>query len=259
MNNFEKEYSKTVSLVCRKGEKIRGRNGSVRQLTNLTISADLSEGFPLVTGKKIFPKSVFIELEWMLRGLTNVKFLNDNGVRIWDKWADENGDLGPVYGKQLVNFNGKNQITSFVERLKSDYNSRRHLVSMWNPNELQDMRLPPCHFSFQVVPRIDKIDIVVSMRSLDLFIGLPYDMAMYATMLHSISKEINKKPGVVYINAACAHVYEEHVSYASVYANRKKMALPNMLDCPKISEFDHRKVLISEYNSDSRLKVNVKK
>lgn len=258
MNKFEKEYSELLHKVCRHGEKLNSRNGKTRQLTNLTISADLSKGLPIVTGKKIFPKSCFIETEWMLRGLTNVNWLNEKGVKIWNEWADDNGDLGPVYGKQLRNFNGIDQLKELVNSLKKDYYSRRHIVSYWNPSDLKNMKLPPCHYAFQLVTYKDKIDCVVSMRSLDMFIGLPYDILMYSIILTSLSKEVNKQPGVVYINAAAAHVYEDHVREASIYAGRKKMELVQLLDCPKFSDFDYNKIKISEYFSDSRLKVNVK-
>lgn len=258
MNRFEEDYSTLIKSVCRHGERIQGRNGKVRQITGTQIRAHLAEGFPIVTGKKVFPKSMFIETDWMLKGDTNIKFLNDNGVHIWDKWADGNGDLGYVYGKQLVDFNGINQLKKLVEGLKASYNSRRHLVTMWNPLELDDMALPPCHYSFQIITYPAKMDLVVSMRSLDLFVGLPYDIVMYSAILSSLCKELNKKPGEVIINAAACHIYEEHISSASIYANRAKHKLPILLECSSFSNFSWEKLELSDYKFEGRLKVNVK-
>jgi thymidylate synthase len=259
MNTYEENYSAAIHLVAKKGEKINSRNGKVRQLTGIQIRANLREGFPIVTGKKIFPKSIFVEVEWLLRGETNVKFLQERGVTIWNQWAKEDGDLGPVYGKQIRDFEGVDQLKNLIKDLKSNYTSRRHLISMWNPIRINEMELPPCHYAFQLVTYPDHIDIVVSMRSLDLFIGLPYDVGMYATILSIIAKELNKKPGEVIINAAACHLYEEHVSKAAIYAGRKKKALPTLVNCPKFSEFSYDKMILENYNPDSRLEVKVKK
>jgi thymidylate synthase len=160
MNNYEKSYSNILIDCLNSKELILGRNGYTKQITATQIRANLNEGFPIVTGKKIFPKSCFIETEWMLHGHTNVKWLNERNVNIWDQWADENGDLGPVYGHQLVNFNGVNQIENIVKETQSNKHSRRLLCSMWNPNDLQKMLLPPCHYSFQFVISNNKVDIV---------------------------------------------------------------------------------------------------
>ena len=192
MNRFEENYSDVIHQVARKGKKINSRNGKTRQLTSVQIRADLSEGFPIVTGKKVFPKSMAVETEWLLKGETNTKFLNERGVKIWDQWADEDGNLGPVYGYQVRNFAGVDQLKELISNLKSKYNSRRHGVSMWNPADLPEMKLPPCHYSFQIVTYPDSIDIVVSMRSLDLFIGLPYDMGMYSLYLAQCVKNLIK-------------------------------------------------------------------
>jgi thymidylate synthase len=257
MNNFEKQYCDVLSFCLKKGDKVIGRNGKTRQITGVQIRANMQDGFPIVTGKQIFPKSCFIETEWIIKGITNVKWLNDRGVKIWDQWADANGDLGPVYGHQLLNFNGINQLTNIIEEAKKNKHSRRLLCSMWNPCDLHKMTLPPCHYSFQFVVSNNKVDIVVSMRSLDLFIGLPYDMVMYSTILVAFCKELNLQANEVVINAANAHVYEEHTSSAAIYCGRKKHKLPNLLNSPILSNFSYLDVQISEYNYESRLKVNV--
>mgnify|MGYP003109939573 CR=1 FL=1 len=259
MNNFEENYSSVMRECLRAKNIVVGRNGKVRQLIGVQIKADLSDGFPIVTGKKIFPRSIFIETEWMLRGLTNVKYLNDRGVNIWDKWADENGDLGPVYGAQILNFNGIDQKKKLIEGLKTELNSRRHIVTMWNPFELHSMRLPPCHYSFQIVHQNGYLSVVVSMRSLDLFVGLPYDIVMYSTILSSICKELKLKEGQVIINAANAHVYEEHVGAAASYIGRKKHSLPKLVKTTTFSNFREDEIQIEDYNYEPRIKVNVKK
>lgn len=259
MNNFEKEYSLLIKNCCRNGAKIRGRNGNIRQLTAIQVRANLNQGFPLVTGKQIFPKSVFTELEWMLNGFTNVKWLNDRGVKIWDQWADANGDLGPVYGHQILNFAGVNQLSQISEEFKTTKNSRRLLVSMWNPADLNKMTLPPCHYAFQFVIENSVADVVVSMRSLDLFIGLPYDIAMYATLLIAFCQEHNLIPREVVINAANGHIYEEHIGAAAVYAGRQKFKLPTVSNIKPLSCYSSNDIEVNNYNYWPRLKVEVKK
>jgi thymidylate synthase len=260
MNKFETQYSDIINQVCKKGSKVIGRNGKTRQITGVQIRANLQDGFPLVTGKQIFPKSVAIELEWMLNGFTNVKYLNSRGVKIWNQWADENGDLGPVYGHQILSFNGLNQIEILINEFKQNKFSRRLLINMWNVNDLHKMKLPPCHYSFQFVTDINNfVDIVVSMRSLDLFIGLPYDMAMYSLVLSSFAKEFNLIAREVIINAANAHIYEEHIGAASIYSLRTKFELPKLKSTSIFTNFNSKDVEIINYKYQERIVVSVKK
>jgi len=257
MNKFENEYSEVMKTCLKKGEKIRGRNGFIRQIVGAQIRANLLNGFPAVTGKKIFPKSCFIETEWMIKGLTNIDYLNKRGVHIWDLWANEDGSLGKVYGHQLINFNGENQLQDVISSAKLDPYSRRLLCSMWNVNDLKDMNLPPCHYAFQFVIAKEYIDIVVSMRSLDLFVGLPYDVCMYSTILLSMANELNLIAREVVINAANAHIYEQHVGMAATYNLRKKRKLPQIKVGCTLSNFDYTKIELINYNPDTRLKVEV--
>jgi thymidylate synthase len=257
MNNFEQMYSAVMSTCMKTGIKVNGRNGRVRQITAAQIRANVNEGFPVVTGKQIFPRSCFVETEWLLSGNTNIQFLNNNKVHIWDQWANENGDLGPVYGHQLNNFNGINQVLSVLSDFKLNKHSRRLLFTMWNPTQLQDMALPPCHYAFQFVIANDKVDVVVSMRSLDLFVGLPYDVVMYASILCAFANEFNLKANEVVINAANAHVYEEHVSSAAIYCNRKKLKLPVLTSCSTFTNFKFDEMKIENYKYEPRLIVNV--
>lgn len=257
MNDFEKQYSEILSYCLKKGHKVIGRNGKIRQISGAQIRANLNNGFPIVTGKQIFPKSCFIETEWVLKGITNVKWLNERGVKIWDQWANEDGELGPVYGHQLLNFNGINQLDNIIQEAKKNKHSRRLLCSMWNPIDLNKMNLPPCHYAFQFIIFNNKVDIVVAMRSLDLFIGLPYDIVMYSTILVAFAKELNIEANEVIINAANAHVYEEHVSMAAIYCGRAKYKLPKLISCSTISNFSYLDMNIENYNFQPRLKVNV--
>lgn len=257
MNNYEKAYSKILNDCLNFGQRVLGRNGYTYQITATQIRANLIDGFPIVTGKQIFPNSCFIETEWMLHGHTNVKWLNERNVKIWDQWADENGDLGPVYGHQLINFNGVNQIENIVNETKLNKHSRRLLCSMWNPNDLNKMQLPPCHYSFQFIITNEKVDIVVSMRSLDLFIGLPYDMAMYSSILCSFANEFKLKPNEVIINAANSHIYEEHIHGVNMYLNNEKYDLPKLLQASIFSNFLSNEMIISKYISNNRIIVPV--
>jgi thymidylate synthase len=257
MNNYEKTYSKILNDCLNFGQRVLGRNGYTYQITATQIRANLNNGFPIVTGKQIFPKSCFIETEWMLHGHTNVKWLNERNVKIWDQWADENGDLGPVYGHQLINFNGVNQIENIVNETKLNKHSRRLLCSMWNPNDLNKMQLPPCHYSFQFIITNEKVDIVVSMRSLDLFIGLPYDMTMYSSILCSFANEFKLKANEVIINAANSHIYEEHIHGVNMYLNNKKYDLPKLLQASTFSNFVSNEMIISKYTSNKRIIVPV--
>lgn len=261
MNKFEEQYSALMREVLRDKNVVTGRNGRVRMKTAVQIRANLAEGFPLVTGKQIFPKSIAVETEWFLKGFTNTRWLNALGVKIWDQWADENGDLGPVYGKQLRDFNGFDQLKELVDLAKKEPYSRRLVVNLWNPTDLSKMKLPPCHYGFQFVIHNKQVDVVVTMRSLDLFVGLPYDVAMYALILSSFVKEIGDGyfAGEVILNAANAHIYEEHTGPASIYIGRKKATLPVLRNAPSILNFDYNQVVIEGYNPEKRITVNVKK
>jgi thymidylate synthase len=259
MNKYESKYVELLYECMHFGKPVEGRNGKTLQISGAQIRANMSNGFPIVTGKKIYPKTCFIETEWMLSGNTNTSWLNDRGVKIWDQWANSDGDLGPVYGHQLVNFNGVNQIKKLVEQSSIDIHSRRLLCSMWNPKDIDQMALPPCHYAFQFVVAEGMADIVVSMRSLDLFIGLPYDMAMYATILSVYCNQFDLISNDVIITAGSAHIYADHLNAARLYCNNPKHELPKLLSCSTITNFDHKEMAISDYCSEERIIVEVKK
>ena len=259
MNKYEEKYVELLQQCLNRGQLVNGRNGQTLQLSGAQIRVNMSDGFPIVTGKKIYPKTCFIETEWMLSGNTSTKWLNAHGVKIWDQWAYSDGSLGPVYGHQLRDFNGIDQIAELVEQSLINPNSRRLMCSMWNPKDLDKMALPPCHYAFQFIVNDKTADIVVSMRSLDLFIGLPYDVAMYATILSAYCSDFGLTPNEVIITAGSAHIYTDHIDATILYCSRPKHDLPTLLNTSQISKFDHQEMVISDYYSGERIIVEVKK
>lgn len=256
MENFETAYKRHLHDVTYHGENITGRNGTTSQILGKQISANLEEGFPIITSRRVFAKTMAIETQWMLEGRTNVNWLNNKKVNIWNKWADENGELGPVYGKQLIDFHGKNQIKNLVLNIKKNLYSRRHVVTYWNPNEIKLMALPPCHYSFQVLIT-NRVNIIVTMRSLDMFVGLPYDMGMYSIICSSIAHELKMKAGKVIINAASAHIYTEHKPLIKQYLNNNQFALPILHSVSTFTNFNASEFSLMNYCYSEHLKPEV--
>lgn len=195
---------------------------------------DLQKGFPLVTTKKIHLKSVVHELLWFLSGETNVKYLQENGVRIWNEWADENGELGPVYGKQWrhwVTPEGKevDQITRLVEGLKADPNSRRHLVLAWNPGELHKMALPPCHMMFQCYVANGKLSCQLYQRSADAFLGVPFNIASYSLLTHMLAQQCGLDVGEFIWTGGDCHIYDNHQDQVALQLSREPYPLPSLV------------------------------
>jgi len=194
---------------------------------------DLSKGFPLLTTKKLHTRSIFIELLWFLRGETNIAWLKDNGVSIWDEWADANGDLGPVYGKQWRSWAAPNgasidQIQKLVHGLKTNPNSRRHIVSAWNPADVDDMALPPCHCLFQFFVADGKLSCQLYQRSSDVFLGVPFNIASYALLTHMLAKVVGLEPGDFVHTFGDAHLYLNHLEQAELQLSRAPLPLPTL-------------------------------
>ena len=197
------------------------------------IRFDLSDGFPLVTTKKIHLKSVIVELLWFLRGDTNVKWLQERGVRIWNEWADEDGNLGPVYGQQWRAFPNPNggtvdQIDQLVKNLQEAPHSRRHVVCAWNPGQVEDMALPPCHALFQFHVQDGRLSCQLYQRSADLFLGVPFNIASYAMLLTIIADEVNMVPGDLIGNLGDVHLYNNHIEQAKEQIEREPYNLPKI-------------------------------
>jgi thymidylate synthase len=204
---------------------------------------DLAKGFPLLTTKKLHLRSIIVELLWFLRGETNIAWLKENGCSIWDEWADENGDLGPVYGKQWRSWatpNGEtiDQITRLVEGLKTNPNSRRHIVSAWNPADVDDMALPPCHCLFQFFVADGKLSCQLYQRSADVFLGVPFNIASYALLTLMIAQVVGLKPGEFIHTLGDAHLYLNHIEQAETQSAREPLAMPTLSVAERGSLFE---------------------
>lgn len=215
---------------------------------------------PLISTKSVHFKSVFHELRWMLKGLTNIKYLTDNKVSIWDEWADKNGDLGPVYGKQWRAFNGVDQIMYVLAQLKTNPYSRRLVVSAWNPNDLPDMALQPCHVLFQFTIRQGRLSCHMFQRSQDAFLGAPFNIAQYALLTHLFAHHLGIEAGELVISVTDFHLYSNHLELAKMQLQREARPYPHIeFQCePKLPwdyEFDDIKVV--GYNPHPAIKAPV--
>ncbi len=228
------------------------------------IRFDLSKGFPLLTTKKLHTRSIFIELLWFLRGETNIAWLKDNGVSIWDEWADAEGDLGPVYGKQWRSWAAPNgasidQIQKLVHDLKTNPNSRRHIVSAWNPADVDDMALPPCHCLFQFFVADGKLSCQLYQRSADIFLGVPFNIASYALLTHMLAKVVGLEPGDFVHTFGDAHLYLNHVEQAELQLTRTPLPLPTLTVAPKADLFAYElsDFVLNDYQSWPHIKAAV--
>ncbi len=194
---------------------------------------DLSQGFPALTTKKLHLRSIIVELLWFLRGETNIRWLKDNKVSIWDEWADANGDLGPVYGHQWRHWpkadgSEVDQIAELIDGLKKNPDSRRHIVSAWNPGDVPKMKLPPCHALFQFYVADGKLSCQLYQRSADIFLGVPFNIASYALLTMMIAQVVGLKPGDFVHTLGDAHLYSNHLDQARLQLSRDTRALPAM-------------------------------
>ena len=194
---------------------------------------DLQDGFPLVTTKKTYFKGLAIEMLWFLKGATNTKYLTDNNVHIWDAWADEEGNLGPVYGKQWINWNsnggpGINQIQKVIDSIKNNPDSRRHIVNAWNVSDLENMALPPCHMFYQFWVGNGKLSCQLYVRSNDLFLGAPFNIAEYALLTHMIAQQCDLDVGELVYTIGDAHVYLNHLDQIDEQLSRSTFPIPTL-------------------------------
>jgi len=252
-----KQYHDLVKHVLTNGNQKGDRTGTgTLSVFGYQMRFDLSEGFPMVTTKKLHLKSIIHELLWFLNGDTNIKYLQENGVKIWDEWADENGDLGPVYGHQWRNWNSEeiDQITELIETLKTNPNSRRMLVSAWNPSVLPDTSvsfaenvangkaaLPPCHAFFQFYVADGKLSCQLYQRSADIFLGVPFNIASYALFTLMIAQVCDLQVGEFIHTFGDAHIYNNHIEQLELQLTRDCRPLPKMKLNPKIKNiFDFK-------------------
>ena len=224
-----KQYLDLLRHILNDGEKKDDRTGvGTISLFGTQTRYSLSKGFPLVTTKKIHLKSIIYELLWFLKGDTNVKYLQEHGVRIWNEWADENGDLGPVYGKQWRNFNGVDQIKNVVDTLKNNPNSRRIIVSAWNPVDVDKMALPPCHTMFQFFVINNKLSCQLYQRSADCFLGVPFNIASYSLLTMMLAQVCNLELGDFIHTTGDTHIYLNHIDQVKLQLSREPYPLPKI-------------------------------
>jgi thymidylate synthase len=242
-----RQYLDLMRHVLEHGQKKSDRTGTgTLSVFGYQMRFDLSEGFPLLTTKKLHLKSIIYELLWFLKGDTNIKYLNENGVSIWDEWADENGDLGPIYGRQWRSWpDGKgghiDQIKQVVEQIRKTPDSRRMLVSSWNVGELQKMKLAPCHALFQFYVADDKLSCQLYQRSADIFLGVPFNIASYALLTLMLAQSCRLRAGEFIHTFGDAHLYFNHLEQAREQLGRSPKKLPMMKLNPAIKNvFDFR-------------------
>lgn len=225
----EYQYLDLLRDCLENGVYREGRNGGTFGLFGRQIRFDLSQGFPLLTTKKMHTKSIIGELLWFISGDTNIGYLKENGIRIWDEWADENGDLGPVYGKQWRNFNGVDQLRNVIEGIKNDPYGRRHIVTAWNPTDIPNMALPPCHCMFQFFVQDGKLSCQLYQRSADIFLGVPFNIASYALLTHLVSLECQLEVGDFVHTFGDVHLYKNHVTQADTQLSRNPLPFPELI------------------------------
>jgi thymidylate synthase len=256
------QYLSLMRHVLEHGIEKGDRTGTgTRSVFGYQMRFDLGAGFPLVTTKKLHLRSIIYELLWLLTGDTNIKFLTDNKVTIWNEWADKNGDLGPVYGAQWRSWPARDgstidQIADAVARLKADPNSRRHLVTAWNPADVEEMALPPCHCLFQFYVADGKLSCQLYQRSADIFLGVPFNIASYALLTHMMAHVTGLGVGEFIHTLGDAHLYLNHLSQAKTQLVRKPYPLPQLTiqrQVLAIDQFRYEDFKIVGYEADPHI------
>ncbi|KAB2970591.1 thymidylate synthase [Zoogloea sp.] len=237
-----RQYLELMRHVAERGHRKDDRTGTgTLSVFGWQMRFDLAEGFPLLTTKKLHTRSIIHELLWFLRGDTNIRYLKDNGVSIWDEWADENGELGPVYGKQWRRWEAPDgrsidQISQLVEALKKNPDSRRHIVSAWNPSEVDRMALPPCHALFQFYVAGGKLSCQLYQRSADIFLGVPFNIASYALFTLMVAQVCGYEPGDFVWTGGDCHLYLNHLEQTKLQLSREPRALPTLRINPEVKD-----------------------
>ena len=271
-----KQYLDLVKHILEHGQQKGDRTGTgTKSVFGYQMRFDLNEGFPLVTTKKIHIKSVVHELLWFIKGETNIAYLKENGVRIWDEWADADGNLGPVYGHQWRNWNseGIDQIQELIDTLKTNPNSRRMLVSAWNPSVLPDTTvsfaenvangkaaLPPCHAFFQFYVADGKLSCQLYQRSADVFLGVPFNIASYALLTHMVAQVVGLQVGDFVHTFGDAHLYNNHFEQVELQLSREPKKLPRLILNPEIKnifDFTYEDITIEGYDPHPLIKGQV--
>ena len=236
-----KQYLDLLADIMENGVDKMDRTGvGTRSVFGRQMRFDLSKGFPLVTTKKVHLKSIIHELLWFIKGDTNIKYLQDNGVRIWNEWADENGDLGPVYGAQWRNWNGQgiDQLGEVIERIKTKPNDRRLIVTAWNPSQIGQMKLQPCHMMFQFYVANGKLSCMLYQRSCDMFLGVPFNIASYALLTMMIAQVCGLQPGEFIHTLGDTHIYHNHFEQVREQLTHTPLPLPQMKINPNVKDIN---------------------
>ena len=260
------QYLTLLQHILKEGTQKTDRTGTgTKSCFGYQMRFNLAEGFPLVTTKKVHLKSIIYELLWFLKGDTNIKYLKDNGVRIWDEWADANGDLGPVYGKQWRSWEGANgvvvdQITELIDQIKKTPDSRRLIVSAWNVGDLKKMALMPCHNMFQFYVADGKLSCQLYQRSADVFLGVPFNIASYALLTMMIAQVCDLKYGDFVHSFGDVHLYNNHFEQAELQLSRTPFALPTMKINPDVKDifsFKYEDFTLEGYDPDPAIKAPI--
>lgn len=261
-----RQYLDLLSHVLENGTDRGDRTGTgTRSVFGYQMRYDLGQGFPVLTTKKLHLKSIIHELLWFLAGDTNIRYLNDNGVSIWDEWADANGDLGPVYGKQWRSWPDANggtidQIENLLREIRCNPYSRRLIVSAWNPAEVEQMALPPCHCLFQFYVSDGRLSCQLYQRSADIFLGVPFNIASYALLTMMVAQVTGLKPGDFVHTLGDAHIYSNHFEQAREQLRRQPKALPTMWINPEVRDlfaFRFEDFRLENYVADATIKAPI--
>ncbi|MEK6299229.1 MAG: thymidylate synthase [Acidobacteriota bacterium] len=261
-----KQYLDLMKHVLDHGATRQDRTGTgTLSVFGYQTRFDLAEGFPLLTTKKLHVKSIIYELLWFLRGDTNVRYLKEHGVNIWNEWADEQGELGPVYGSQWRSWRTAergsiDQITEVIGQIKTNPNSRRLMVTAWNPGELSEMKLPPCHALFQFYVSQGKLSCQLYQRSADVFLGVPFNIASYALLTMMVARVCDLEPGEFVHTFGDVHLYSNHIEQAREQLTREPFELPKMKINPEVRsifEFDYADFELVGYRAHPHIKAEV--
>ncbi|WBF65642.1 MAG: thymidylate synthase [Candidatus Kinetoplastibacterium crithidii] len=260
------QYTKLLKYILDNGSIKADRTGTgTISIFGYQMRFNLMKGFPLVTTKKIHMKSIIIELLWFLNGDNNISWLKENGVRIWNEWADDNGNLGPIYGVQWRSWPTSDgghidQISNLIDQIKNDPNSRRLIVSSWNVSDINKMALAPCHILFQMYVAHNKLSCQVYQRSADVFLGVPFNIASYALLTHMIAQQCNLEASELIWTGGDCHIYKDHIEQAKIQIARSPLAMPTLKikeNPDSIFQYRYESFEINNYKHHPHIKATV--